>query len=122
MAVLLWLCSRCILSARALVFLVLHPPGCPPPLPPPLANLTLLEPLSHQSTNGSVVPTPFPPEARFASRGRVPAAVLLRPMRIYVGGLGKSKKNTAGHARTNFVGIAAVPGAVFLISRYQGRK
>ena len=45
---------------------------------------------------------PSPPEARLLSRGRVPAVVLLRPVRVDVGVLDKSKKNTAAHARTYF--------------------
>ena len=112
MAVLLWPCSRCILSVRSLVSFVFRPPGCPPPLPSPPANLTLR-------------PTPHPPEARFLSRGRVPAAVLLGPVRVDMEGLDKSKKNTKySRARENLLLSASRPrpGVVLLMPQYHGRN
>ena len=83
-------------AARTPIFFVLRPPAARPLCPPPPCE-------SDTSTN------PSPQEAHFSSRGRVPATVLLGPVRVVVGGLDKSKKNTAEHARTHVLLSASRP-------------
>ena len=84
----------------AVPVLPLHPfspPTCLLRPPPPWLPTPFILPCeSDTATN------PSPQEARLPSHSRVSVAVLLRPVRVDVGGLDKSKKNTAGHARTYF--------------------